>query len=90
MRKARESFPYTKSSSISLGEVALNLLAQVRAPGETWSKVVERLVRYWAVSHGLTVYEQPTLEQGLQARQDAGTLPLFTDKENGNGKHKPK
>jgi len=77
MSKTRQTFPYERGTSIFVRASTLNLLAQVKAPGETWTSLIERIVRGWAREHGITLVDSPTLENGLRIRQEAATLPLF-------------
>ena len=84
MSNPRQTFPYERGTSIFVRAATLNLLAQVKAPGETWTYLIERIVRGWAREHGITLVDNPTLENGLRIRQEGVTLPLF---DKGGTKH---
>ena len=81
MRKKRQSYPYVRGASIFLSCTSLNLLAQVRGPGESWSSCLDRVVRGWALQHKIVLNQYPSLEEVIRVRQNAEQLPLDTAEE---------
>ena len=68
MSRQRQVFPYFRGTSIYVRPETLNLLAQVKLPGETWTGEIERVVRQWARDHGVELYDQPAESQVFTAR----------------------
>jgi hypothetical protein len=85
MRHKKQVFPYVRGTSIFVRPETLNLLAQVKGPGETWTYCVERLVRAWAREHGIILVDKPTVETVMRARQTVAATPLGIEEVKGNG-----
>jgi hypothetical protein len=58
MKRDRQSFPYETATSVLLQPAALNLLAQLKLPGEPWSTAIERIGGDWATAHGIKLSER--------------------------------
>ena len=76
MRTQRQVFPYVRGTSIFVRPEALNLLAQVKLSGETWTMCLERIVRGWARENKVTLTDSPTELQGLRTRQALAWSPV--------------
>lgn len=86
MRTPRQHFPYTHGTGIFVHSATLNLLAQVKATGESWTMCVERIVRQWSKDRGLTLHDSPTVIESLQTRQAIDSLPLSDEEDRNNGR----
>jgi hypothetical protein len=68
MRRPRQQFPYTRGTAVVLNAGTLNLLAQVKAPGESWTQCIQRIVRDWASVHAIQLHEHPSILEVILAR----------------------
>jgi len=86
MRTPRQHFPYTKGTGIFVHAPTLNLLAQVKATGESWTMCVERIVRQWAKDRRLVLHEEPTIQESLEVRYKMTQDEFKKMEEGGNDK----